>query len=131
MMRLMTNDYNISLKVIFFILNLGLIQVSYGQEMSSGKSIFSQCIACHSVEPNVHQIGPSLAGIMNRKIGSVVDYRYSKALRSTNGVWNEDSMNAFLENPQVAIPGNRMPYSGLSSPAERSALIAYLATLKP
>ncbi len=130
-MRPMKNNYNNGLKAIYLLLNVGFIQVSFGQDISAGKSVFNQCIACHSVESNVHQIGPSLAGIMNRKIGAVSDYRYSKALRSTNGVWNQDTMNAFLENPQVAIPGNRMPYSGLSSSAERSALIAYLATLKP
>jgi cytochrome c len=127
----MTYHRILGLKAIFLLLNLCFVQISFGQDIELGKTIYSQCIACHSLDNNLQQIGPSLAGVVNRKMGSVADYRYSNALRNSNGVWSPEKLNAFLENPQAALPGNRMPYSGLTNPAERSALIAYLATLKP
>ena len=101
------------------------------QDINLGKKVFSECVACHSVEPNVHLVGPSLAGVLNRNIGSAPDYRFSKALKNSNGVWDKKTLNSFIENPQAIFPGNRMPYSGLNNATERSALIAYLETLKP
>ena len=29
-----------------------------------GKKQFNKCVACHSLEPGVHMMGPSLAGLM-------------------------------------------------------------------
>ncbi len=121
----------IGLKAIFLLLNLCFLQASFGEDIQLGKTIYSQCVACHSLETNLQQIGPSLSGVVNRKIGSVADYRYSNSLRNSTGVWSPERLNAFLENPQAALPGNRMPYSGLTNPTERAALIAYLATIKP
>jgi cytochrome c len=43
--------------------------------------------------------------------------------------WDEEALDAFLADPQKAVPGNLMPYSGLPSASERAYLIAYLKTL--
>lgn len=122
-------------KLLVFILSLvGLSSFShqsFAQDISLGEKTFNECRACHSLEANTHLIGPSLAGVVNRKIGTEASYRYSKSLKSADGIWDVSTLNKFLENPQAVFPGNRMPYSGLTNPAERKALIDYLMTFKP
>jgi len=127
----MTNLKKIVLLCLIFNICSFFIPVSFAQNTSLGEKVFEQCKACHSTNSNTHDIGPGLGGVLNRKIGSIGDYRYSKALRSANGSWNKETLNTFIENPQAAFPGNRMPYSGLNNQEERLALIDYLATLKP
>ena len=39
-------------------------------------------------------------------------------------------VEAFLADPQSAVPGNGMPSSGIRDTAQRAELIAYLQTLK-
>ena len=46
------------------------------------KFVIKNCSACHSFQlPEKNKVGPSLAKVMNRKIGSLEDYKYSKALQ--------------------------------------------------
>jgi cytochrome c len=127
----MTNLKKIVLLCLIFNICPFFIPVSIAQNLPLGEKVFEQCKACHSISSNTNDVGPGLGGIFNRKIGSIADYRYSKALRSANGSWNKETLNKFIENPQAAFPGNRMPYSGLNNQEERLALIDYLITLKP
>ena len=127
----MTNFIKIVLLCLIAHLQFLFISVCSAQNSSAGEQAFNQCRACHSTSNNANDVGPSLLGVMNRKIGSLNDYRYSKVLRNANGVWDKETLNRFIENPQAAFPGNRMPYSGLSDKNERDALINYLTTLKP
>lgn len=92
-----------------------------------GARIFGACAACHTLEPGLHLSGPSLAGIWNRKAGSLPDFdRYSDALKSSKQVWNEKSLDTWLRNPQAMIPGNFMSFAGLKEGNVRADLIAYL-----
>jgi cytochrome c len=55
-----------------------------------GQRIFGACAACHSLRPDQNMTGPSLAGVWNRKAGSLASFsRYSPALQSANIVWND------------------------------------------
>jgi len=60
----------------------------------------------------------------------VPGFRYSSAMKSSNIVWDEKSLDAFLTAPQKAVPGNTMPFAGIPNEQERTDLIAYLETLK-
>ena len=42
---------------------------------------FKQCSICHQVAPGANSIGPSLAGVVGRKAGTVPGFKYSKAIR--------------------------------------------------
>jgi cytochrome c len=57
-------------------------------------------------------------------------FRYSRAMKNSNIVWDEKSLDAFIAAPQKALPGTTMPFSGLPDQQERVDLIAYLETLK-
>lgn len=51
-------------------------------------------------------------------------------MKNSGVVWDDKSLNAYLESPQKAVPGNRMPYPGLKDATDRADLVAYLAMLK-
>jgi cytochrome c len=67
---------------------------------------------------------------VGRKSGSVPGFNYSKAMKNANVVWNEESLTAFLSDPQKAVPGNRMPFAGVSDPGDLAQLVKYLKALQ-
>ena len=84
------------------------------------------CAPCHAVSPGRHMTGPSLSGIVGRKAGSVADFeRYSKALPQSTVEWNEETLTAWLTNPQTVIPGNAMAVLVEDAQA-RADIVAYL-----
>ena len=97
-----------------------------------GREVFiSQCIVCHSERAtDVPNPGPDLRGIFGQPAGSVPGYRYSRALRNARRSWTDLTLDAFIADPQAALPGNTMPFPGIVEEAQRRDLIAYLKTLK-
>lgn len=92
-----------------------------------GLAIYTaKCSACHSVDE--HRVGPAHAGVFGRRAGKAKDYEYSEALLKSKVVWNKNTLNAWLTDPEKLIAGQRMGYR-LSLPAERADVVAYLATL--
>jgi cytochrome c len=92
-----------------------------------GAKLFGACAACHSVEPNRHMTGPSLFRIWGRKAGSVRDYhRYSDQIKRSGLVWNEQTLDAWLRDPQKLVPGNAMAFAGIPDDAARADIIAVL-----
>jgi cytochrome c len=132
-------DYLLLNKEIFVkIKTLGIIAAAFmavgsgaaqAQDAAAGKAVFgAQCVACHSVDV-ANGAGPGLKGIIGRKAGSHAGFRFSRALKGTAYSWDEKSLDAYIANPQMAIPGTQMPYAGLADAKQRADLIAYLATL--
>lgn len=99
------------------------------QEVNVGKQVFAQCAACHAVT-NTNGVGPSLLGVVGRASASVPGFRYSPAMKRAKLTWDEKTLDAYIANPQAVVPGNLMPFSGLSDVKQRADLIAYLKTLK-
>jgi len=92
-----------------------------------GARVFGSCIACHTLEPDRHLTGPSLAGLWGRKAGGVETYRrYSDALKRSELVWEESTLDSWLRSPQKLVPGNSMQFEGLPDEAARADLIAFL-----
>lgn len=91
---------------------------------------FAQCAACHSVDPGRNGIGPSLAGIAGRKAASLPGFNYSNALKNSGLTWDAANLDRWLTSPQRAVPGTRMPFTGISNPARRKEVVDYLLTLK-
>jgi cytochrome c len=98
-------------------------------EVSDGQSAFAACSACHSIN-GIEGLGPHLNGLIGRKAGSVAGFSFSPAMKRANIVWDAQSLDKFLADPQQGVPGNRMPFSGLSDAAKRADIAVYLGTLK-
>jgi cytochrome c len=95
-----------------------------GGDAEHGQSLYqSKCTACHSIEYN--GVGPAHKGVYGRKAGSAADYAYSEALKRSDVVWNDKTLNKWLTNPEKLIPGQKMGFS-VPNPKERADLIAYL-----
>jgi cytochrome c len=108
---------------------VGVAASAHAQNAAHGAQVFESCAGCHATNGE-NGAGPGLGGIVGRKSGSVTGFRYSRAMKSANIVWNEKSLDAYLADPQEAVPGNVMPFSGIEDVRERKDLIAYLETLK-
>jgi cytochrome c len=92
-----------------------------------GERMYRACVACHSLEPNRNMTGPSLAEIWNRKSGSLASFpRYSPALKSAGIVWNDNTLNEWIKDPQHFIPGNTMTFQGMKDARQRADLLAFL-----
>ncbi|WP_457279446.1 c-type cytochrome [Polaromonas sp. P5_D5] len=87
----------------------------------------ARCTACHAVDSN--KIGPAHRGVMGRRVGSLPGYKYSDELARSRLRWTPQTLNAWLEDPEQLVAGQRMGFQ-VESAAERADLIAYLATLK-
>jgi cytochrome c len=84
-------------------------------------------VACHSLEPNRNMTGPSLAEVWNRKSGSLPSFqRYSPALKSAGVIWNDDTLDEWIKDPQHFIPGNTMTFPGIRNARQRQDLLAFL-----
>lgn len=95
-------------------------------DASAGERLWSQCRACHQLEPGANAVGPYLYGVVGRPVGTAEDFNYSGALEEHADVWTPENLFAFLEGPQEFAPGTTMSYRGLASPEDRANLIAYL-----
>jgi cytochrome c len=92
-----------------------------------GERMYRACVACHSLEPNRNMTGPSLAEIWNRKAGSLASFpRYSPALKSAGIIWNDDTLDEWIKDPQHFIPGNTMTFPGMKGARQRADLLAFL-----
>jgi cytochrome c len=89
-----------------------------------GAQIYQRCLACHSLEHN--RSGPRHCGLFGRRAGTLPGYTYSQAMKKYGVIWNEQSLNTYLENPLKIVPGTKMAYAGVKDPQERADLIAYL-----
>lgn len=96
-------------------------------DVERGARAFSQCAACHSIEPGRHMTGPSLADVWGRKAGLSAHFlRYSHALKRSGVSWNADTLDKWLADPAEFIPGNDMNFGGIKDKSTRQDLIAYL-----
>ena len=96
-------------------------------DIASGEKIFKKCAACHSIiKSGKNKIGPALYNVVGRKVGKVVDYKYSKALAAYDKEWNFEELNGFLIKPAKWVKGTKMAYAGLRKEKDRASVIKYL-----
>jgi cytochrome c len=88
------------------------------------------CTACHTVEKGKNKIGPSLAGIVGRRAGTIEGFKYSEANVKSDVLWDEAKLEVYLEDPKKFMPGNKMVFNGVKKAEERREIIAYLKAAK-
>lgn len=107
----------------------GLAVVDDYDDDSRGAEVYRACAVCHALAPGDHsRAGPSLHGIFGRPIASVEGYDFSPALQSLDIVWTPRTVSELFEvGPEVYTPGSRMPDQRVADPADREALVDFLA----
>ena len=93
-----------------------------------GARLFRACLACHTLAPDQgNRAGPSLHGIIGRRIASLPDYKYSEALKRLEIVWTPETLAKLFEiGPARYTPGTKMPEQRIGSREDREALIEFL-----
>lgn len=103
--------------------------------VEAGATVFKKCAACHKVgEGAKSAVGPALNGVVGAAMAKVDGFKYSDTLGemgAAGGVWDTESLHAFLENPKGFVKGTKMSFVGLKKPEDRDAVIAYLSTFGP
>jgi cytochrome c len=89
-----------------------------------GKALFEKrCTGCHALIQN--REGPQLQGVYGRTSGTAPGFAYSAALKKAQIVWDEQSLEKWLTDPDAFIPGNDMDFL-VAKPQDRQDLISYL-----
>jgi cytochrome c len=101
--------------------------VAAAQDNRGELAFNNTCRTCHTLKQGDNRLGPSLAGLIGRKAGSVSGYPYSDAMKKSGVVWDEATLDRFIEHPDAVVPGNNMkPFAGVPAADDRAAIIAYL-----
>lgn len=104
--------------------------------LAQGERAFKPCAVCHNpAKPGTPEgdrpaIAPNLHDVIGRRAGTYGDFAYSKAMRESGIIWDEATLDRYIENPQKVVPRNRMSFAGEPDPARRAAIIAYLKALQ-
>jgi cytochrome c len=99
-------------------------------DVAKGKKVFNKCKACHAVDKPKNKVGPHLVKIMGRASAQAKGFKYSKAMKAADLVWDEKTLDAFLIKPKKFLKGSKMAYAGLKKAKDRANLIAYLKSLE-
>ena len=93
-----------------------------------GAVVFRACQACHTLSPDDgNRAGPTLYGIMGRRIGTAPGYRYSEALGGMSIVWSKETIARLFEvGPTAYTPGTKMPEQTITNADDRRALVEWL-----
>jgi cytochrome c len=98
------------------------------EQAALGKTLYeARCGGCHSVETD--RVGPRHRGVVGRKAGKIADFDYSPALKKAKFSWTPAKLDKWLQGPSKLVPGTKMFFT-VSNPADRAAIIAYLAAQK-
>ena len=96
-------------------------------DVATGEKVFKKCAACHSiVKGGKNNIGPALYNVVGRKVGSIGDYKYSKAFLQYSKEWTIEELNGYLIKPAKWIKGTKMAFAGLRKEKDRASVIKYL-----
>lgn len=97
-----------------------------------GKKVFQRCVGCHSLAET--KIGPYLRGVVGRPVASAEGYAYysdaMKAFGATGAVWDEATLDKFLEEPILFVKGTKMIGPPVTKDMDRADLIAFLKSNK-
>ena len=128
----MTRLIVFGMSLILFLFGAAIAQSP--RQPPAGERAFARCVACHAVEPDGDTpAGPTLHNVGGRRIAGRPDFNYSPAMRSfarRHRFWSPRLLDQFLAAPEAVVPGTEMSFEGISDPAERRDLIAWLRGLR-
>ena len=91
------------------------------EKAKKGAAAYQLCAACHSLQPGLHLSGPSLANLWGKRAATISDFgRYTDALKKTEIVWDENTLYAWVADPQTMVPGTTMTFRGVENDKTRA-----------
>lgn len=99
-----------------------------GLNGSRGAEVFKACAVCHTLTPEgENRAGPTLHGVMGRRIGTAPGYVYSKGFADHDIVWTKETIARLFElGPAAYTPGTKMPEQIVGSAEDRAALVDFI-----
>ncbi|MCA3644965.1 MAG: hypothetical protein IOC54_04805 [Methylobacterium sp.] len=93
-----------------------------------GAEVFKACGACHTLSPDDgNRAGPTLHGVMGRKVGTAEGYAYSPALLDKPIIWSRETIARLFEiGPNAMLPGTKMPEQVVNRAEDREALVDFI-----
>ncbi len=93
-----------------------------------GAEVFRACVACHSLSADGgERAGPTLHGVIGRRIGSLPGYAYSSGFADHDIVWSKETIGRLFElGPAAYTPGTKMPEQRVTSSEDRAALVEFI-----
>jgi cytochrome c len=117
--------------VMLCVVGLTATSVAAESDPAKGEKVWRKCKACHSLEAGENKLGPHLAKLFGREAGTIEGYKYSKAMRESDIVWDETSLDGYLASPRKFLKGGKMAFPGLKKEQDRKDLITFLRGLTP
>ena len=99
---------------------------AFSGDIEAGEKVFKNCKACHYVDKAKNKTGPHLVNIVGREAGVVEKFKYSKAMKNSGLVWDQETLAAYLRAPKKYLKGTKMAFAGLRKDADIENIIAYL-----
>ena len=99
-------------------------------DIVAGEKVFQKCIGCHE---GGSKKAPTLRGVVGRSVASVEGFAYSaglKAFAATGAVWDETTLDKFLQDINGFVRGMRMSLTPIYRETDRANLIAFLKSHK-
>ncbi|MCY1280149.1 Cytochrome c-552 [compost metagenome] len=107
------------------LLALSLASQAADCDVGAGQQAFqTKCAACHALDAD--RVGPHLAGVVGRPIGSVPGFTYSADLAGANSGWTVEQLDRWLTSPAKMFPDTTMAFGGLRNAGERQAVLCFL-----
>src|SRR5258705_13778796 len=106
---------------------------THAADVAKGQAAFvRQCSICHTIDKGGdNRIGPNLFGIVGRRAGTMQDFRYTNAFRTTATFeWTEGLLGPWISLPNVMVPGTAMGNFPGVSDRDKDDIVAYLAAQK-
>jgi len=98
-------------------------------DIVAGEKVFQhKCIPCHE---SATYKARTLRGVVGRPVASVDGFAYSsglKAFAATGAVWDEPTLDKFLQDINRFVKGMRMSMTPIYRETDRTNLIAFLKT---
>jgi cytochrome c len=109
---------------VWLVAGSSLSMLGQGQPSVNGEQLFERrCGGCHAL--NRDKEGPRLGGVYGRMAGSLDSFEYSEALKNSRIIWNDESLDKWLTDPEQFVANNNMSFH-LDKAGERRDIIAYL-----
>lgn len=99
-------------------------------DVRQGEKLYEDlCSQCHTLRPGSNKKGPQLVGVYMAPSAQLNDYKYSEAMEQANWVWDADTLDSYIADPEAVLADTKMLSDPIASAEDRQDIIAYLSTL--